>query len=168
MKFTNMILVACLCGIAFIVPGTQGAGPRSGDVLQEYVENLRADLKRGKVESLNRVMQLTPEESARFWPIYRDYEEEFFELGDRRLELIRTFGEAHIGHTLDDKLAGELATGWFDNEEKRLTLLKKYHAVLSKELSPIRAAQFAQVEHRFDVVVDLLIASELPLVEAPR
>jgi hypothetical protein len=32
-------------------------------------------------------------------------------------------------------------------------------------MSPIRAAQFVQIEHRFGLVVDVTIPPELPLIE---
>jgi hypothetical protein len=35
---------------------------------------------------------------------------------------------------------------------------------VSKELSPVRAAQFAQIEHRVSTAIDLLLAAQTPLV----
>ena len=35
----------------------------------------------------------------------------------------------------------------------------------AKLLSPVRAAQFAQIEHRVGTVIDLVIAAHLPLIQ---
>ena len=139
---------------------------RRADTVYAYIDSARHDLSDGKVSIINRVMRLSPEESAKFWPIYHDYEEELFALGDQRVELTRTFVNAQSTQSFDNDRAAALAKGWFGIETQRLELLKKYHARIAAELSPIRAVQFTQIEHRVDTVIDLMIASELPLVTA--
>src|SRR5215472_18569082 len=58
-------------------PAAQQAG---GDAqtqtknLAEYAELLRSDVRAQKVAILTEVMDFTDEESAAFWPIYRDYD----------------------------------------------------------------------------------------------
>ena len=37
---------------------------------------------------------------------------------------------------------------------------------IASALSPLRAAQFGQIEHRFNTAIDVMIASEVPLVKA--
>ena len=112
-------------------------------------------------------MRLNAEEAKVFWPLYQEYETELFNLGDQRLEIIRQFAQAQQSGQFDNKRAAELMDGYFRHEADRLELLRKYAATISKELSPFRAAQFAQIEHRVSTVIDLIIASELPLVRAP-
>ena len=138
---------------------------RQSDPVYAYVDTLRDDLSQGKVRIINSTMRLTPEESKVFWPIYRDYEEELFELGDTRVELTRRFVNAQTMRALDNQAANSLADGWFKFESDRLALLQKYHKQIAQELSPVRAAQFTQIEHRVGTLVDLLIASDLPLVQ---
>ena len=79
---------------------------------------------------------------------------------------IRQFAAAQRVGKMSDQQATTLADRYFQFESQRLDMLKKYHRILSKDLSPIRAAQFSQIEHRVGTVVDLMIASELPLVQA--
>ena len=141
------------------------AMPRS-DAVDAYVRALRDDLSKGKVKIINDVMRLGAAESATFWPIYQDYEEELFELGDKRVELVRGFADAQRAGRLSPDQATTIADGFFDFEQQRLTLLKKYHGVIAKDLSPVRAAQFTQIEHRVGTVVDLMIAAEVPLIRA--
>jgi len=138
---------------------------RDNDLVHLYVDDIRADLSDGKTEIINQVMKLTDEEDKVFWPIYDDYEQELFALGDKRLDLMGQFVTAQNNHTLSDAQAAELTASYFQFEQDRLDLVKKYNAILSKELSPIRAAQFAQIEHRISTVIDLMIASQMPLVE---
>ena len=137
---------------------------RSTDPVYAYLDAARADLKRGKVKIFNEVMQLSPAESNTFWPMYHDYEEELYTLGDQRLELTKRYVAALRGHTLDNAAATEMGNAWWDYETKRLELVKKYYQKVQAELSPVRAAQFAQIEHRTGLVVDLVAASETPLI----
>jgi hypothetical protein len=151
-------------GVGGVSPGP-AALPQS-DLVDKYVHSLRADLSRGKVQIFNDVMKLSASESATFWPIYQDYESELFDLGDKRVELIRRFAADQRDGKLSSDEAASLASGYFDFESQRVALLKKYYDIIAKDLSPVRAAQFTQIEHRVGTVVDLMIAAEMPLIRA--
>jgi hypothetical protein len=141
-----------------------GTGARNADVVYAYVDSVRGDLSDGKARLINKVMALSSDESSKFWPIYHDYEQEFFAIGDRRVEITRAYVNAQASGSLDNARAAALSDDWFRFESQRLELLRKYNKRISDELSPIRAAQFTQIENRVGTVVDLLLASELPLV----
>jgi hypothetical protein len=138
------------------------------DALYAYVDTVRGELSDGKTQLINKIMRLSRDESAKFWPIYHDYEDELFALGDERVEMTRKFVTAQATGSLDNDRAKALADDWFKFESSRLDLLRKYHQLIAKELSPLRAAQFTQIEHRVGVVIDLVVASEIPLLEEPR
>lgn len=138
--------------------------PTETDDLRAYIEMLRSDLNTAKVGTINEVMKLTGPEAEKFWPVYRQYEKELAAVGDRKLALIREFGQLHFSGTLDDRKARELADRWLNNTEERLKLWKKYHKQISKAVSPIRGAQFLQIENQMALFVDLNIAAEMPAV----
>ena len=87
-------------------------------------------------------MALSPEESAKFWPIYHEYEKELFAVGDRRVEITRAYVNAQASGSLDNGRAAALSDDWFRFESQRLDVLRKYNKRITDELSPIRAAQF--------------------------
>jgi hypothetical protein len=158
--------LAVISGCASKPPVTSTGLPgiSKSDPVYQYVAAMRDDLSAGNVELITDVMHLSAAEAKVFWPIYHDYEAQLFELGDQRLELIKQFTAAQQAGKLDDTKAAELMDGYFKFEAARLALVKNYHAEISRALSPLHAAQFAQIEHRTGTVIDLLIASELPLV----
>ena len=129
---------------------------------------MRADLSDGKIRIINKVMNLSNDEAKVFWPIYQEYESELFDLGDQRVELIRRFAAAQNSGKLESRDATELADAYFKFEQQQIDLQKQYHGIIAKELSPVRAAQFAQIEHRVGTIVDLSIAAELPLIQAAK
>ena len=140
------------------------AAPSDEDELRGYVEMLRSDVNTTKITTFNEVMKLTGPEAEKFWPIYRNYEKELAAVGDRKLAMIREFATLHLSGTLDDQRANELAARWLKNTQERLDLWRKYHKQISKAVSPIRAAQFLQVENQMALFLDLNIAAEMPAV----
>jgi hypothetical protein len=129
-----------------------------------YFEVLRSDFNAAKISALNEVMKLTADEADKFWPIYRRYEKDLAAVGDRKLALIVEFMSHHKAGTLTDQNSQELARQWLQNSQDRLDLWKKYHQQISAAVSPMRAAQFLQVENQIAIFVDLNIASEMPVI----
>ena len=137
---------------------------KNGDDARAALEELRSDFNASKIRTFNQVMKLTAPEAEKFWPVYRNYERELAGLGDRKLALIRDFATHHQAGTLNDQNSREMAGRWLANAQDRLDLWKKYHQQFSDAVSPIRAAQFLQVEHQLALFVDISIASEMPVV----
>lgn len=136
----------------------------TSDEARAYLEVLRSDFNAAKIRTLNQVMKLTMAEADKFWPLYRLYEKELAGVGDRKLELIREFMTYSRAGILDDQNSRAIATQWLQNVQDRLDSWKKYHQQISDAVSPMRAAQFLQVENRMAIFVDLNIASEMPVV----
>lgn len=134
------------------------------DDARAYYEVLRSDFNAGKIRALNQVMKLTVAEADKFWPLYRNYEKDLAAVGDRKLALIRDFMVHHKGGTLNDQNSKTMAAQWLQNVQDPLDLWQKYHQQISDAVSPVRAAQFLQVENQMAIFVDLNIASEMPVV----
>jgi hypothetical protein len=134
------------------------------DEARAYFEVLRSEFNAEKIRLLNGVMKLTAEEADKFWPIYRQYEKDLAAVGDRKLALIQEFMRHHRAGTLTDQNSETMAAQWLQNVQDRLDLWKKYHQQIKVAVSPMRAAQFLQVENQIAIFVDLNIASEMPVV----
>jgi hypothetical protein len=131
--------------------------------LDTYADLLRQDVKKQKVAIVSQLMQLSPEQAAAFWPVYNNYAKELTALGDLRLQGIKEYA-ANYG-SLSDAKATELANMRFEYEGKLLALKKKYFANFSKALTPKLAARFFQIENQLLDVIDLQVASSLPIVQ---
>ena len=163
MKIRTMILMSLLLALLSTLPLGWSQTSNRADTVQDYVDAVRLGLMDGKVGLVTGVMKLSDEEAKVFWPLYYEYEYELFDIGDRRVELIEHVITAHQAKVLDDLEAKKMAAEWFKQETDRLGLLKRYHEMIANELSPLHAIQFLQIEHRVNTVIDLMIASELPL-----
>ena len=160
--------VGLLAGRSVLAAEQPVAGADFDALFRNYIEALRSDVKSGKVEIYSRVMQLNGSEAKVFWPIYQQYETELFALGDRRLALIKKFAEGYSKQTLDDPTAKTLTKEWLGLQEDRLKLWKKYQKRIEKTLNATRAAQFLQIENRINALIDLMIASEIPVIDPTR
>ncbi len=128
-----------------------------------YMELLRSDLKTQKKAVIVNVMDFSDAESKIFWPIYREYEAEREKLGDRTVALLKDYVENF--ENLTNEKAEKLVKESFDIKEKKLKLKKKYFNKVKKALNPVRAAQWIQLENQLDLIMEVQIAEQLPLIE---
>ncbi len=55
------------------------------------IQSLRAD----KVAIITQTMQFTDQQSAIFWPIYRNYENDLSKLNDDKVSLIKSYAQKY-------------------------------------------------------------------------
>jgi epoxyqueuosine reductase QueG len=126
------------------------------------MEVMRSDLRADAQKIVAVAMALPSADAEKFWPIYREYELKRSELGDRRVALIKRYAEQY--KTITEEQAKALAKDWFGWQDQRLALWRTYHEKIAKALSESVAARFIQVEYQLNLVFDLEIAREIPLV----
>jgi hypothetical protein len=131
--------------------------------LRAYVQLLRSDLRTEKVAIITEVMAFTEEEDAKFWPIYREYEMKLANLNDERLKGIKEYADNFDKVT--DELADRLMRAALGLEERRNALKLDVYNKLKTALSAKTAARFVQVENQILLLLDLQIASALPIVQ---
>jgi hypothetical protein len=134
------------------------------DNIYNYLQLMRSDVNSLKVDLITRIMKLSEEDAKKFWPLYRDYENELGKLAIDRTELVTQFVQSHKDGTFDEAKAKDMARRWFKSERARLDLLEKYHGKIEKGLTAVQAGQFLQIEHQIGLFLDVTIASEMPVV----
>lgn len=159
-KLAAVLLVTTLVGA--VAPAAQSA--EVSDNILNYLQLLRSDVNSLKVELVNSIMKLSAEDAKKFWPIYREYENELGKQAINRAELVTEFVKAHADGTFDNARAKDIAKRWFKSQRARLDLLEKYHAKIEKALTPLQAGQFLQIENQIGLFIDITIASEIPAV----
>jgi Xaa-Pro aminopeptidase len=129
---------------------------------QSYFELLRQDLATKKVALITEVMQFTDDEADVFWPLYREFDFENAKIGDETLKLIKDYAANY--ENITDEKAIELMNASFDLKNKKLDLKRNYLKKFSKVIAPTRAVKLIQVINQIEMIVDIQIASQLPLV----
>ncbi len=163
----HAIYCLSLLGVLLVLQGCASSKPKkpqTADEARAYFEELRAEYNAGKVRSLNKVMKLNAAEADKFWPIYRNYEQELAPVSDRKLALLREYLTYRKEGTLTEERCREFTAQWLENAQARLDLWKKYNEQISARVSPLRGAQFLQVENQMALYVDSSVASDMPIV----
>jgi len=104
---------------------------------------------------------LTEEESAKFWPIYDEYEAKVKPLQDRLLVNINEFVTKY--DTLTDAEAAAILREKMAIEKEREALKQKYTAKIAKTLPDKKALRYAQLETRVQLMIGRDIYSMIPL-----
>ena len=156
-KALNLMLgLALVAGALTVSTPAQAQG-------EQYLELIRQDLAATKTAYMTEGMQLTTEQGDVFWPIYREYQGELAKIGDRRIANIKDYAEYFEKMTAEK--ASEIMKKSFKNHKDRMSLMEKTAKKVAKELDPITAARFVQVENTLNLLIDLQLAGEIPLFE---
>jgi len=108
-------------------------------------------------------MKFTEAESAKFWPAYDKYEAERKELGRARVNNILEYSKNY--DSLSNEKASELINAALNNQMAFTKLQQKAYKDMSSALSPLRAAQWIQLEVFLETVIRAEIAEQIPLVK---
>jgi hypothetical protein len=136
------------------------AGEASKDAL---IDLMRSDIRAERIAIITEVMDFTEEEASGFWPVYRRYEKEQRQINDRRIELIKQYGENYFD--MDDGTARHIVKTWTELDIKESYMKKKYFRRFEWVLPTIKAAKFLQLENQINLLIRLQIAAELPMLE---
>ena len=131
--------------------------------IDTYIGLLRADVNAQKVAVIGQIMQFTPAGAAKFWPLYEAYSNELASLGDERVALIKDYADNY--GALSDSKADEIVYRALELEGKRTVLKRKHYDLIKVAMGSTAAAKFLQVENQLLMLVDLQVASSLPIVE---
>lgn len=152
----KMIFVALLTVIATPVFAQEAT-------INAYIELLRQDVRTERIAIIEEVMEFTEEEAEAFWPVYKKYEQDIRKLNDQRLELIKEFAASYSEMT--DETAGQLVKRSLELNVKEAHLRKDYFRKFDRVLPTKRAARFMQLERQINLLIDIQIATELPLID---
>jgi hypothetical protein len=94
--------------------------------------------------------------------VYRDYAKGQRAIADKRLALITEYAQSL--DKMDNAKASNLTQRLFQVEDDTQALRKQYFTKFEKSLGPKRAAKFYQVDNRLTMIINMQLASEIPLI----
>ena len=154
------VMGALMTGCATKTP----SAPPLTDEAAAFVSQGRAEMRQDKVVFINESMNLTsadPNYDA-FWHEYYQYEAELKKINDQRIQLIRDYEFNY--DKMDNTIANNLAERALKIHKKKLDLLAKYYEQIKQATTPMIAARFLQVEYQISLLMDVEIASKMPLL----
>lgn len=137
--------------------------PATQATADQAIEQIRKDARTDINAIIGASMQFTSDEASKFWPLYKVYEQNRKTLVDERLAIIKDYAQNY--QAMNDAKAIELTQRGLALEEKAEAAKKGFLAELQKVLPGKTVARFYQVHRRIDMLVDLTLAQEVPLVK---
>jgi hypothetical protein len=144
----------------------QNASPQpaaaSGSIDQD-ITLLRKDLRSQRKQLVAANMNLTGDEAEKFWPVYEQYVGDLVQINNAKYDLIKQYAQNSGALSADQ--ADSSVKKWLGVDQSVTELRLKYFPNFRKVLSAQKTALFYQVDRRVQLMIDLQLASQLPLIE---
>jgi len=129
----------------------------------QEIELLRKDIRSHKKQIIAANVPLTDAEAQKFWPVYDQYTAELVQINNDKYALIQEYAQSY------GKMTNEQADDWSQRALKLdanvAALRQKYWPNFRKVLPAKKAALYEQVERRMQMLIDVQLASQIPLLE---
>lgn len=123
----------------------------------------RAKYREKKVALIEKALNLSPgNEHDAFWREYYPYEAELKKIYDQRYSIIRDYAANY--ENMNNEIADNLALRSLKIRDDRNDLFRKYYNRIKKATSAIVAGQFLQIENELNLLSDLKISTETPIL----
>ena len=159
----SMIVAAMVILMSVSVDHAQAQATSDQSSVDQDIALLRKDIRSDKKQIISANMQLTDAEAPKFWPVYDQYAADLAKINDAKVAAIKDYAANYS--TLTDDKALALTRQIIGIEESVGQLRLKYVPIFSKVISGKKTALFFQLDRRLTALVDLQVASEVPLVE---
>ena len=133
------------------------SGTSSMDILRQKTT---ADKKFLVVSNMN----LTDAEAKEFWPIYKAYQKDLYQINERLDKVIKDYAEAYNKGALSDDTAKKLLNEAIAIELAEVKLKQSYIPKLDKILPATKVARYIQIETKIRAIIRYGLADGIPLV----
>jgi len=167
----NIAFSLCFATAVFVATTVLSAqqAPASGKNMTEEQVNdanlqlMRQDVRSDRKKLVAANLPLTETESTKFWPVYDRYIAETVKVNDSRLALLKEY--ANSIDTTTEQQADSLIKRWLALDQDDTQLRLKYVPEFEKVISHKKTAMFFQIDRRLSMLIDLQLASQVPLVK---
>jgi len=160
------LMFSCLVlTIALAAAGTTAFAQRetaTGVEVERDLALLRRDLRGEKKQLIALNVPLTETEATKFWPVYDQYAGEMSKVYDEFYAIIKEY--AANQKTLTDAQASSMINKWAEIQVRQAQTRQKFIPIVEKVIPSRKAALFFQVDRRLYELMDLQVASQIPLV----
>ncbi|MEO8502827.1 MAG: hypothetical protein ABI609_02930 [Acidobacteriota bacterium] len=131
--------------------------------LDAAISFLRTDLRAQKPTIFTNALSMSPELSTAFFALYKEYEADLATLSDQRFQLFKDYSNGYA--TVDDTAAADIARRSAELYQQRAAMRVKYVKRFAKILPGKLLARFWQIDDRLEMVQNLQVAEQIPLMK---
>jgi hypothetical protein len=154
-----VLLFACAAAPRVVRAQTETA---TGVEIDKDLALLRRNLRSEKKQVIALNVPLTETEATKFWPVYDQYTAEMSRHYSEFYDIIKEY--AANQKTLTDAQALDMIKRWSQIQVELAQTRQRYVPVVEKVLPGKKAALFFQIDRRLYELMDLQVASQVPLV----
>jgi Spy/CpxP family protein refolding chaperone len=158
-----LVLASAWISAAPVAYAQATASKDSQAVSEQDIKLLRQDIRSQRKQLIAANLKLTDAEATKFWPVYDQYSAEMSKIGDERYALIKEYAK-NFG-SLTDEQAQSLTNRSLALDEATAQLRIKYVPIVNRVLLGTKTATFFQMDRRIAQLIDLQLASQIPLVQ---
>lgn len=161
----RMIVPSLALVLAFTAPSSAAVAQKetaTGIDVEKDLALLRRNLRSEKKKLIALNVPLTETEATKFWPVYDQYAAEMAKHYDQFYSLIKEY--AANQKTLTDAQAADMIKRWSRVQVEVAQTREKYVPLVGNVIPGKKAALFFQVDRRLYALMDMQVASEVPLV----
>ena len=135
----------------------------SQDDADKDIALLRKDIRVQKRNIIETNVPLTNAEAQKFWPVYDQYTADLVKINNDKYALIKDYTQSY--DTMTDAQADDWSQRVLRLDAEVAAVRQKYWPEFRKVLPAKKTALFEQVERRIQMVIDVQLASQFPLVQ---
>jgi len=159
-----LLCSASIMGQQAAAPAAPGSDAQANGIKDQDVEMLRSNLRAQRKQIMAENMTLTADEATKFWPIFDQYRKEAIKPNDDRWAVIKEYAANY--NTMTDAQAQDYMKRANAVDEQLLALRMRYVPVFEKVISAKKTALWYQIDRRIDLLINLQLSSEIPMVDA--
>ena len=127
------------------------------------IQLMRQDVRSERKKVVASNMPLTEAEAMKFWPVYDRYIAETIKVNDVRFALLKEYAKNY--DTATEEQADSFIKRWLALDQDNTQLRLKYVPEFEKVISHKKTAMFFQIDRRVSLLIELQLASQVPLVK---
>ncbi|HQE35345.1 sensor of ECF-type sigma factor [Flavobacterium alvei] len=116
---------------------------------QSQMEEKREQIKTLKVGFITNELALTPDEAAKFWPIYNAYEDKQFEIKHQKMKAFKERMDSDLDK-MNEKEASALLAQMQSNDDELYQIRKKFISNLKNILPATKIIKLKKAEDDFN------------------
>jgi hypothetical protein len=160
LAFSGALL--CFHAPAFAQDNSAQAGASQGSLDQDILL-LRKDIRSQKKQLIAANVPLTDAEAQKFWPVYEEFTEQLVQINNDKYQLIKEYAQNYANMT--DAQADNWIQRLLAVDANAAALRQKFWSRFAAVLPAKKAALYEQVERRAQLLIDLQLSSQIPLVQ---
>ena len=161
-----VLAVAWMVGGGRVNAQTPPPSESKNVISSQDLDLMRQDIRSLKKQLIAQNLKLSDTEATKFWPVYDKYTAELIKLNDKKYALIQSYADQWA--TMTDEQALSFADKWIEMDTLISQLRHKYVPIVSQVLTGRNTATFFQLDRRISMMIDLQLASKMPVVDGHK